>query len=194
MKIFVLDNVDSFVFNLVQYLSELGADVSVERNTAISAKDIISAGYDGVVISPGPGVPSGAGIACDLVRECAATQTPLLGVCLGHQAIGEVFGGRIIQAPEIMHGRTSEIRHDSTGIFADLPNPFVATRYHSLCVDPKTMPEELTVTATEPQGAIMGLRHKSLPIEGVQFHPESILTTHGKQLLGNWLEEIRSRA
>lgn len=191
MKIFVLDNYDSFVFNLVSYLSELGAEVTVARNDATSASAIIASDTSGVVISPGPGVPSDAGIANELVSKCAEAKLPLLGVCLGHQAIGEVFGAKITKAAQIMHGRTSEIDHDGIGIFDGLPNPFTATRYHSLCVDPDTIPSELIVTATEDQGCIMGLRHNTLPIEGVQFHPESILTTNGKQLLSNWLTTTR---
>ena len=191
--IFLLDNYDSFTYNLAQYLMELGAEVRVERNDQVTAGDVIASGCRGVVISPGPGRPEGAGIALDLIDRCAG-RLPLLGVCLGHQAIGQHFGGRVVRAPRLMHGKTSPIRHDGRGVFAGLPNPFEATRYHSLIVDRSTVPPELEVTAVaadEAEEVVMGLRHRASDVllEGVQFHPESILTHEGKRLLGNFLRE-----
>ena len=185
--IFLLDNYDSFTFNLYQALSELGADVLVRRNDVVTVEDVaeLAPMLDGIVISPGPCTPGEAGISVPLVRRLAGT-VPILGVCLGHQAVGAAFGGRITRAPKLMHGKISMIAHDGAGIFTGLPNPFQATRYHSLIVDRATLPSELEVTA-EADGLIMGLRHRTLPVEGVQFHPESILTPTGKDLLANFL-------
>jgi anthranilate synthase component II len=185
--ILLLDNYDSFTFNLYQALSELGADVLVRRNDVVTVEDVeeLAPMLDGIVISPGPCTPGEAGISVPLVRRLAGT-VPILGVCLGHQAVGAAFGGRITRAPKLMHGKISMIAHDGAGIFTGLPNPFQATRYHSLIVDRATLPSELEVTA-EADGLIMGLRHRTLPVEGVQFHPESILTPTGKDLLANFL-------
>jgi anthranilate synthase component 2 len=185
--ILLLDNYDSFTFNLYQALSELGADVVVRRNDAVTVDEIerLVPTLDGIVISPGPCTPTEAGISVPLVRRLAGA-VPVLGVCLGHQAIGEAFGGTVVRAPRIMHGKVSMIAHDGGGVFAGLPNPFQATRYHSLIVERSTLPSELEVTA-EADGLIMGLRHRSLPVEGVQFHPESILTPTGNDLLANFL-------
>jgi anthranilate synthase component II len=185
--ILLLDNYDSFTFNLYQALSELGADVLVRRNDVVTVEDVeeLAPMLDGIVISPGPCTPGEAGISVPLVRRLAGT-VPILGVCLGHQAVGAAFGGRITRAPRLMHGKISMIAHDGAGIFAGLPNPFQATRYHSLIVDRATLPSELEVTA-EADGLVMGLRHRTLPVEGVQFHPESILTPTGKDLLANFL-------
>ena len=185
--ILLLDNYDSFTFNLYQALSELGADVLVRRNDKITVEDIerLVPTLDGVVISPGPCTPEEAGISVPLVRRLAGA-VPILGVCLGHQAIGAAFGARIIRAPRLMHGKVSMIAHDGAGVLAGLPNPFQATRYHSLIVERATLPTELEITA-EADGLIMGLRHRSLPVEGVQFHPESILTPTGNDLLANFL-------
>jgi anthranilate synthase component II len=185
--IFLLDNYDSFTFNLYQALSELGADVLVRRNDVVTVEDVeeLAPMLDGIVISPGPCTPGEAGISVPLVRRLAGT-VPILGVCLGHQAVGAAFGGRITRAPKLMHGKISMIVHDGAGIFAGLPNPFQATRYHSLIVDRATLPSELEITA-EADGLVMGLRHRTLPVEGVQFHPESILTPTGKDLLANFL-------
>ena len=185
--ILLLDNYDSFTFNLYQALSELGADVLVRRNDAVAVDDVerLVPTLDGIVISPGPCTPSEAGISVTLVQRLAGA-VPILGVCLGHQAIGEAFGGKIVRAPRIMHGKISMIAHDGAGVFAGLPNPFQATRYHSLIVERSTLPPELEVTA-EADGLVMGLRHRSLPVEGVQFHPESILTPTGNDLLANFL-------
>ena len=185
--ILLLDNYDSFTFNLYQALSELGAEVLVRRNDMVTVGDVeeLAPMLDGIVISPGPCTPSEAGISVPLVRRLAGT-VPILGVCLGHQAIGEAFGGRITRAPRLMHGKVSMIAHDGAGVFAGLPNPFQATRYHSLIVERSTLPSELEITA-EADGLIMGLRHHTLPVEGVQFHPESILTPSGNDLLANFL-------
>ncbi len=188
MRVLVLDNYDSFTYNLVQYLGELGAEVEVYRNDAISVEGALSGRYERLVISPGPGTPARAGITVPLVRE-AAGRIPLLGVCLGHQAIGEAFGGKVVRAAAIFHGKTSEIRHDGRSVFRGLPNPFTATRYHSLVIDPGTLPGCLEVTAQTDDGVIMGVRHRELPVEGVQFHPESILTPQGMSLLANFLEK-----
>jgi anthranilate synthase component II len=185
--ILVIDNYDSFTYNLVQYLGELGAAPEVRRNDQVTLEEIRRMNPERVVISPGPKTPTEAGICLDLVRECSGG-TPLLGVCLGHQAIGQAFGGRVVRAPEIMHGKTSSISHDGKTIFAGLANPFPATRYHSLMVERATLPACLEISATSPDGLIMGLRHKELKVEGVQFHPESILTDAGKQLLANFLK------
>ncbi len=188
-RILVIDNYDSFVYNLVQELGELGAEPEVFRNDAIEVDAIRRSRPDAVVISPGPGRPESAGISMQAVVDIGST-IPLLGVCLGHQCIGQVFGGRIVAAPALMHGKTSEIHHDGLGIFRGLPNPFVATRYHSLVVAPDSISPELDVTARTSDGVIMGVRHRTLPIEGVQFHPESILTPSGPTLLANFLEQL----
>ena len=193
--IFVLDNYDSFTYNLVQYLLELGAEVRVERNDAVGVADVLSSGCRGIVVSPGPGRPETAGITLDLIAA-ATGRLPLLGVCLGHQAIGTVFGGKVVRATRLMHGKTSMIQHDRRGVFAGMKVPFEATRYHSLVVEPTSVPEDLIVSATTRDGeeeVIMGLRHRDYPrvcLEGVQFHPESILTVDGKQLLGNFLAAV----
>jgi anthranilate synthase/aminodeoxychorismate synthase-like glutamine amidotransferase len=189
--IFLLDNYDSFTFNLYQYLGELGAEVRVERNDALSVEEILALSPEAVVISPGPGRPVDAGVSLDLLRQ--PQKPPILGVCLGHQAIGEAFGGDVVRAHP-MHGKTSEIHHDGRTIFEGLPNPFVATRYHSLVVERQTLPPVLEVSAWTEDGTIMGLRHKELPIEGVQFHPESFLTSVGKDLLQRFLSLVRARA
>jgi anthranilate synthase/aminodeoxychorismate synthase-like glutamine amidotransferase len=187
MRIAMIDNYDSFTYNLVQYLSELGASVDVWRNDVTTAAALLDQSPDGVVISPGPGEPADAGISIDTVKACAARGTPLLGVCLGHQSIGVAFGGRIARARSIMHGKVSEIEHDGKGVFAGLPKPFEATRYHSLVIDESHCPDVLVVTARTADREIMGVRHESLPIEGVQFHPESIATDAGRPLLRNFL-------
>ncbi len=189
VRVLLVDNYDSFVYNLVQELGELGADPIVYRNDAIDVAGIRRANPDAVVISPGPGRPESAGISMAAI-ESLAGEVPILGVCLGHQCIGQVFGGRVVGAPKLMHGKTSEIRHCGTGIFAGLPNPLVATRYHSLVVAPESVPPELTVTATTADGVVMGLRHAELAVEGVQFHPESILTPSGPSLLDNFLRQV----
>lgn len=187
--IYMLDNYDSFTFNLVQAFGELGAEVVVKRNDQTSIREIEQRldEIDGFVISPGPCTPAEAGISVDMIREFAGRK-PILGVCLGHQAIGAAFGASIVHAPSLMHGKTSMIDHDGRGVFAGLPNPFIATRYHSLTIEPSTMPAAFEVTATSDDGVIQGIRHRKLPIEGVQFHPESILTIHGKDLLANFLK------
>lgn len=186
IMILLIDNYDSFTYNLVQYLGELGAEVLVKRNDAIDCRGIARLKPEKIVISPGPGTPKEAGISVELIRHFAG-KIPILGVCLGHQAIGCAFGGDIVRAPKIMHGKTSEIEHDSRTVFSGLPNPFTATRYHSLIIDPNTLPRELEVSARTKDGVIMGVRHKEYPLEGVQFHPESILTHVGKDLLRNFL-------
>jgi anthranilate synthase component II len=185
-RVLVIDNYDSFVYNLVQELGELGADPVVHRNDAIDIDGVRAAAPDAILISPGPGRPEDAGISDAVIRELAG-EYPILGVCLGHQAIGQVFGGQIVAAPTLMHGKTSSIHHDGRGVFVGLPEPFIATRYHSLVVDPASVPDSLEVTATTSDGVIMGLRHRTLPIEGVQFHPESLLTPNGPDLLSNFL-------
>ncbi|HEX4162367.1 MAG TPA: aminodeoxychorismate/anthranilate synthase component II [Acidimicrobiales bacterium] len=192
-RVLVVDNYDSFVYNLVQELGELGADPVVFRNDAIDVEGIRAASPDAVLISPGPGRPDDGGVSLDVVRQLGG-ELPLLGVCLGHQCIGQAFGGEIEPAPNLMHGKTSEIHHDGQGVFAGLPNPFVATRYHSLVVRPESVPPELAVTATSTDGVVMGLRHRSLPIEGVQFHPESVLTPSGPALLSNFLGQLGAGA
>jgi para-aminobenzoate synthetase component 2 len=183
-KILVVDNYDSFVFNIVQYLAQLGAEVDVQRNDEVDLARIGE--YDGVLISPGPGTPAEAGCCIDLVNASDGS-VPILGVCLGHQAIAEAFGATVNRAPELLHGKTSEVHHNQVGVLAGLREPFTATRYHSLAVDPSTMPEALEVTGTTESGVIMAVRHRTLPIEGVQFHPESVLTEGGHRLLANWL-------
>ncbi len=185
-RVLVIDNYDSFVYNLVQELGELGADPVVYRNDAIDVAGIRAADPDAVLISPGPGRPESAGISMTVIRELAG-EIPILGVCLGHQAIGEVYGGEVVAAPTLMHGKTSAIHHDGRGVFTGLPDPFVATRYHSLVVEPASVPDVLEVTARTADGVIMGLRHRTLAVEGVQFHPESLLTLEGPSLLANFL-------
>jgi len=189
-RILVLDSYDSFVFNLVQYLGELGADPVVARNDAITVDEALAEQPAGVLLSPGPGRPEQAGIICDAIGAFAAAGTPVLGVCLGHQAIGHVYGARVVGAPTLMHGKTSEIDHRGVGVFAGLPNPLTATRYHSLTLDPDSIPDVLEVTATADDGTVMGVRHRDLPVEGVQFHPESILTGAGHDLLANFLHRL----
>ena len=191
--IFVLDNYDSFTYNLVQLLGELGAELEVERNDQVTVSEIESRAPEALVLSPGPGRPADAGILIETVRHFAG-KVPILGVCLGHQAIGEVFGGRVISAPSLVHGKTTEVSHDGRTIFAGLPRPFLAGRYHSLVVDPGAVPSSLEVSATTADGVVMGLRHKRFPIEGVQFHPESILTTDGPKLLKNFLKLVAAQA
>jgi len=186
-RVLVLDSYDSFVYNLVQYLGELGADPHVYRNDALTVDEALALDPDAVLLSPGPGRPEDAGILCALVPALAARGIPVLGVCLGHQGIGHVYGATVVRAPELMHGKTSIIRHRDGGVFAGLPNPLTATRYHSLVIDPATVPECLEVTAQTDDGIIMGVRHRELPVEGVQFHPESILTAAGHDLLKNFL-------
>ena len=192
MRVLVVDNYDSFVFNLVQYLGQLGVNAEVWRNddarlSGAAAIAAVAEEFDGVLLSPGPGTPERAGASIGLVRACAATGTPLLGVCLGHQAIGVAFGGTVDRAPELLHGKTSPVFHTDAGVLQGLPNPFTATRYHSLTILPETVPAELEVTAQTEGGVIMGVRHVDLPIHGVQFHPESILTEGGHRMLANWL-------
>jgi anthranilate synthase/aminodeoxychorismate synthase-like glutamine amidotransferase len=184
--ILLLDNYDSFTYNLAQYLGELGCTLEVHRNDKISVEQIARLKPEKIVISPGPGTPQEAGIAVELVQKLAE-KFPILGVCLGHQAIGAAFGAKIIRTPKLFHGKTSEIEHDGKGIFRSLPNPFTATRYHSLMVDRKSLPHELEVSAETKDGVIMGLRHREYEVDGVQFHPESVLTESGKQLLSNFL-------
>ena len=185
-RVLVIDNFDSFVYIIVQYLGELGAEPIVVRNDAATLDELDRMEPDAVLISPGPGTPSQAGISNDVIRHFARRR-PVLGVCLGHQCIGEVYGGTVIRAPELMHGKTSIIRHTDRGVFHELPNPIEATRYHSLIVERETLPDELEITAETDRGLIMGLRHRTLAVEGVQFHPESVLTVGGKELLANWL-------
>jgi para-aminobenzoate synthetase component 2 len=184
-KILVVDNYDSFVFNIVQYLQELGAEVVVKRNDEVTANSINE--FDGVLLSPGPGTPEDAGACIEIVNAAIEKQRPLLGVCLGHQAIGAALGGKVSRAPELLHGKTSQIQHKNEGVFKDLKSPFRATRYHSLAIENLNFPRDLIVTATTESGVIMGVKHKTAPIEGVQFHPESVLTESGHRLLGNWL-------
>lgn len=185
-RILVVDNYDSFVYTIVGYLEQLGAKTTVVRNDAVP--EIAPGDWDGILVSPGPGVPAAAGASLDVIRRAADLELPLLGVCLGHQALAEVYGGRVTHAPELMHGRTSQVQHDEDSVLAGLPTPFTATRYHSLAVEPESVPDELKVTATTENGIIMGLAHRSLPLHGVQFHPESVLTEGGHRLLANWLE------
>jgi anthranilate synthase/aminodeoxychorismate synthase-like glutamine amidotransferase len=184
--ILLLDNYDSFTYNLAQYLGELGCQVQVHRNDKISVEEIARRKPERIVISPGPCTPQDAGISIELIRRLSGT-VPILGVCLGHQAIGAAFGGKVVRAPKIFHGKTSEIHHDSKGVFRKLPDPFRATRYHSLIVERKSLPRELAISAETDEGVIMGLRHRHYRVEGVQFHPESVLTPSGKQLLSNFL-------
>jgi anthranilate synthase component II len=194
-RVLVIDNYDSFVFNLVQYLGELGAEPVVHRNDDVDLAGVESIDPDAILISPGPGTPADAGISCDVIREWAGRR-PILGVCLGHQAIGEVFGGEVVRAAQVMHGKTSPIVHQGGGVFAGLPSPLEATRYHSLVVDPDSVPDELEVTAwtdaDDGRRVVMGLRHRHHEVEGVQFHPESILTGSGHQILRTFLERVPS--
>ena len=185
-KILVVDNYDSFVFNIVQYLQQLGAEVVVKRNDEVNANSINE--FDGVLLSPGPGTPEDAGACIEIVNAAIEKQKPLLGVCLGHQAIGAALGGKVSRAPELLHGKTSQVKHKNEGVFKDLKSPFRATRYHSLAIENPNFPNDLTITATTESGVIMGVKHKTAPIEGVQFHPESVLTEGGHRLLANWLE------
>jgi len=184
-KILVVDNYDSFVFNLVQYLQQLGAECTVVRNDAVAAEE--ASKYDGVLISPGPGTPEKAGISVEMIKYCAHHSIPLFGVCLGHQAIGVAFGATVSRAPELLHGKTSLVYHQQEGVLADIPSPFTATRYHSLCVEKDSVPNTLHITGTTDSGLVMSMEHTTLPIQGVQFHPESVLTEHGHQMLANWL-------
>jgi para-aminobenzoate synthetase component 2 len=186
-RVLVVDNYDSFVYNLVQYLGQLGADVIVRRNDEIAVEELDGLGIDGVLISPGPGVPEDAGQSMAIISACAERALPLFGVCLGHQAIGAVYGATVSRAPELLHGKTSLVKHDGAGVLAGLAQEFTATRYHSLAVEEATMPEFLEVTGRTESGVVMALRHRDLPIEGVQFHPESVLTQGGHRMLANWL-------
>ena len=183
----MIDNYDSFTFNLVQYLGELGADVHVHRNDAITLEQVEAWAPEKIVVSPGPCTPNEAGISVPLIKRFAG-RVPILGVCLGHQSIGQAFGGTIVRAKHVMHGKLSPIDHDGTGVFAGLPTPFMATRYHSLAIEPASLPDELEVTARSDDGEIMGVRHREHAVEGVQFHPEAILTEHGKRMLANFLD------
>ena len=186
-KILVIDNYDSFVFNLVQYLGQLGAECTVVRNDAIAVAE--ASNYSGVLISPGPGIPEKAGVSIAMIKYCAQKQIPLFGVCLGHQAIGVAFGATVSRAPELLHGKTSLVHHKGHGVLTGLPSPFTATRYHSLCVERESVGDDLEITSETDSGIIMSMRHRTLPIEGVQFHPESVLTEHGHAMLANWLGE-----
>lgn len=186
-RILVIDNYDSFVYTIVGYLRQMGAETIVVRNDAVETAGPVS-DYDGVLVSPGPGTPADAGSSMDIIRACAAAGVPMLGVCLGHQALAEVYGGVVSHAPELMHGKTSQVEHHGDSVLEGLPSPFTATRYHSLAVEPDTVPAELEVTCSTANGIIMGLQHRDLPLTGVQFHPESVLTEGGHRLLANWLE------
>ena len=188
-RVLVIDNYDSFVYNLVQYLGELGASPLVHRHDAVSIEQIVDAGPDAILISPGPGRPEDAGVSNQVIEQLAG-RVPILGVCLGHQCIGQVYGGQVVRAARVMHGKTSLVHHDGAGVLAGLPDPFEATRYHSLVVDAASVPDVLEVTATTDDGTVMALRHRELPVEGVQFHPESILTASGHQLMANFLGHV----
>ncbi|MDA3644558.1 aminodeoxychorismate/anthranilate synthase component II [Saccharopolyspora indica] len=185
MRVLVVDNYDSFVYNLVQYLAQLGADCVVRRNDVVTDDEVAAA--DGLLLSPGPGTPDRAGRTMELIQRCAAERKPVLGVCLGHQAIGAVWGGVVERAPELLHGKVSEIHHSGAGVFAGLAEPFIATRYHSLIVRADTIPDDFEITARTASGIVMGMRHRELPVEGVQFHPESVLTDGGHRMLANWM-------
>ncbi|HWL58105.1 MAG TPA: aminodeoxychorismate/anthranilate synthase component II [Paracoccus sp. (in: a-proteobacteria)] len=185
--ILLIDNYDSFTWNLVHYMGEAGADVRVWRNDALTVEEALGMGAQGILISPGPCDPAQAGIIVPLIKAAAERDLPLFGVCLGHQAIGEAFGGKVVRADRIVHGKTDAISHDGTGVFTGLPSPLTATRYHSLTVEPESLPDCLRVTATAPDGTIMGLAHKTLPVEGVQFHPESIASEYGHEMIRNFL-------
>ncbi len=189
-RILVIDNYDSFVYIQVQYLGELGAEPIVVRNDEKTIDELVALDPDGVLISPGPGTPDQAGLSLDVIATFAG-KVPVLGVCLGHQCIGQLYGGDVVRAPELMHGKTSVMQHTGTGVFEGLPNPLEATRYHSLIIERATCPDELEITATTRDGLIMGVRHRTLDVEGVQFHPESVLTVAGKELLGNFLARCR---
>lgn len=191
-RVVVIDNYDSFVYILVQYLGELGADLQVHRNDEITTDEIAALKPDAILISPGPGTPDNAGISLEVIEKFAQT-TPILGVCLGHQAIGQAFGGTVVRAPSVMHGKTSTVSHSGEGVFSELDPQLTVTRYHSLVVEPDSVPDTLEVTATSEDGVIMGLRHKTLPVEGVQFHPESVLTDSGHQMLKNFLASTERR-
>ena len=186
-KILVIDNYDSFVFNLVQYLGQLGAECTVLRNDEVSVE--MADEFDGVLVSPGPGTPEAAGVSIAMVKYCAEKKIPLFGVCLGHQAIGVAFGAIVSRAPELLHGKVSIVHHNGHGVLTDIPNPFTATRYHSLAIETASISDELEIVGQTDSGVVMAIQHKTLPISGVQFHPESVLTEHGHQMLGNWLEE-----
>jgi anthranilate synthase component 2 len=187
MRLLMIDNYDSFTYNLVQYLGELGVETDVLRNDVVTVDQLLAREPAGLVVSPGPGTPSDAGVSVEAVRRFGERGVPVFGVCLGHQSIGQAFGGRIVRARSIMHGKTSRIDHDDRGVFTGLPRPFEATRYHSLVIEEASLPDELEITARTEDGEIMGVRHRDLPVEGVQFHPESILTRSGKDLLGNFV-------
>jgi para-aminobenzoate synthetase component 2 len=187
----VVDNYDSFVFNIVQYLQQLGAEVVVKRNDEVNANSINE--FDGVLLSPGPGTPEDAGACIEIVNAAIEKQKPLLGVCLGHQAIGAALGGKVSRAPELLHGKTSQVQHKNEGVFKDLKSPFRATRYHSLAIENPNFPNDLTITATTESGVIMGIKHTIAPLEGVQFHPESVLTEGGHKLLANWLSTTSNK-
>ncbi|HET8599192.1 MAG TPA: aminodeoxychorismate/anthranilate synthase component II [Segeticoccus sp.] len=184
-RVLVIDNYDSFVFTIVGYLQQLGAECEVVRNDAVPPD--AGAEFDGVLVSPGPGTPEEAGVCMSVIEACGKRGQPMLGVCLGHQALGAVFGAQVVRAPELLHGKTSTVEHDGSGVLEGLASPFTATRYHSLAIDPGTVPEELVVHGRTPSGVIMAVRHRELPLEGVQFHPESVLTEGGHRLLANWL-------
>ncbi|GAA6525906.1 aminodeoxychorismate/anthranilate synthase component II [Intrasporangium sp. DVR] len=186
-RVLVVDNYDSFVYTIVGYLEQLGADCRVVRNDAVAASE--AADYDGVLVSPGPGTPEEAGVSMAIIEECARTRTPMFGVCLGHQALGVVFGATVDRAPELLHGKTSLVHHDGTGVLRGLPSPFTATRYHSLTIDPATLPADLVATGHTDSGIVMAVRHTELPLHGVQFHPESVLTEGGHRMLANFLAE-----
>ena len=185
-RVLVVDNYDSFVYNLVQYLGQLGVEVTVKRNDEVDISTLAT--FDGILLSPGPGTPEAAGQSIELVKYAAQHQLPLLGVCLGHQAIAVAFGATVSRAPELLHGKTSVVHHTNKGLLHNLPSPFIATRYHSLAIESETLPDELEITGITDSGVVMSIEHKTLPISGVQFHPESVLTEHGHQMLGNWLE------
>jgi para-aminobenzoate synthetase component II len=185
LRVLVVDNYDSFVYTIAGYLSQLGAECDVRRNDEVGVTD--ADGYDGILLSPGPGAPKDAGVCPEMVRHCADTAKPMIGVCLGHQALGEAFGATVTHASELMHGKTSRVIHDGSGVLEGLPSPFTATRYHSLAVLPETVPDELLVTGRTDSGVVMALQHRDLPLYGVQFHPESVLTEGGHRLLANWL-------
>ena len=190
-RVLVIDNYDSFVYNLVQYLGELGASPVVHRHDEVTIEQIVEDRPDAILISPGPGRPEDAGVSSAVIEQLAG-RVPILGVCLGHQCIGQVYGGEVVRAGQVMHGKTSFVHHDGAGVLAGLPDPFEATRYHSLVVDPASVPDVLEVTATTDDGTVMALRHRELPVEGVQFHPESILTSSGHQLMANFLAQVGS--
>ncbi len=191
-RVLVIDNYDSFTYNLVQYLESLGAACDVRLNDQVSASEALGTGYAGILLSPGPGTPDDAGVTLEVIKQSRGA-LPVFGVCLGHQSIGQAYGATICRAERLMHGKTSPVLHDGRTVFLGLPNPLTATRYHSLVIDPPTLPDELEVTARTAEGEIMGVRHRSLPIEGVQFHPESILTEQGLRMMQNWLDTLTTR-